>query len=95
MPVTGWPKLLRRNLIILSFGQLKYPPLLKINKPVVLVAMSITPGLKSRQVLSSAKDPLIIGIIHPLLQQLALIVEKTEGEIGGVSIEPIDNELGA
>lgn len=88
-----FPDLFGGRLIILSFGQFKYSPLLKIDKPAVLVAMRITPGLEGRQVSGGAEYPLIIGIIHPLLQQLALVIEKTKGEIAGISIKPIDNKL--
>src|ERR1700722_5343527 len=57
----------RRHLVILTLGQFKDPPLLKIYEPIVVIAIRIRQGLKSRQVAGRAEDPLVIGVKHPIL----------------------------
>ena len=62
-------------MVILTFGHFEKLVALKLVETNILIRMCFGPVLEGIQISHAAKQPLVVGIKHPFLQQLPLVLK--------------------
>src|SRR6185437_3313191 len=79
-------------MIILAFGNLKNPSLLKFVKRSIFFTMGAYPVLIVGKILRCTKNPLVVSGKQPFFQELLLLIKKSKRKLFGIRLIPIKNE---